>query len=131
VAADARGDTVSAQRGVPPLPSARYSHSFERGLALLKAFTPGKPVLGIADLADQLGMSGSTTHRYAITLVALGYLEQSASRKYRLAGRASDPGIVALKGTRSYERALPVLEDLRKQTGYTATLAVLDGTEIA
>jgi hypothetical protein len=34
--------------------------------------------------ATRLGMSRSTTHRYVITLVALGYLEQGASRKYRL-----------------------------------------------
>ena len=32
-----------------------------------------------------LGMSRSTTHRYVITLVALGYLRQGARRKYRLA----------------------------------------------
>jgi DNA-binding IclR family transcriptional regulator len=62
----------------------RYSQSLERGLAILGCFTPQHPVLGIADIATELGMSRSTTHRYVSTLVALGYLEQGAGRKYRL-----------------------------------------------
>lgn len=62
----------------------RYSQSLERGLAILACFTPPRPMLGIADLADELGMSRSTTHRYVVTLLALGYLEQETTRKYRL-----------------------------------------------
>jgi DNA-binding MarR family transcriptional regulator len=65
---------------VPSLREPRYSQSLERGLAILGCFSPERPVLGIADIADELGMSRSTTHRYVITLVALGYLEQGASR---------------------------------------------------
>jgi DNA-binding IclR family transcriptional regulator len=45
-------------------------------------------------------MSRSTTHRYVITLVALGYLEQGASRKYRLGLRVMDSGTSALNGAR-------------------------------
>ena len=75
---------------IPSLREPRYSQSLERGLAILSCFTPKRPVLGIADIADELGMSRSTTHRYVITLVALGYLEQGASRKYRLGLRVTD-----------------------------------------
>jgi DNA-binding IclR family transcriptional regulator len=42
-------------------------------------------------------MSRSTTHRYVITLVALAYLEQGASRKYRLGLKVTDLGMAALK----------------------------------
>jgi IclR family pca regulon transcriptional regulator len=75
-------------------------------------------------------MSRSTTHRYVITLVALGYLEQGASRKYRLGLRVTDLGMSALNATGLREHAHPFLQELRQQTGYTASLAVLDGTEI-
>src|SRR5664279_1954029 len=78
---------------IPSLREPRYSQSLERGLAILGCFTPKRPVLGIADIADDLGMSRSTTHRYVITLVALGYLEQGASRKYRLGLKVTDLGI--------------------------------------
>src|SRR5580658_10730907 len=115
---------------VPSLREPRYSQSLERGLAILGCFTPEKPVLGIADIADDLGMSRSTTHRYVITLVALGYLEQGASRKYRLGLHVTDLGMSALNSTSLREHSQPYLDELRRRTGYTINLAVLDGPEI-
>src|ERR1035437_3918331 len=115
---------------IPSLREPRYSQSLERGLAILGCFTPKRPVLGIADIADDLGMSRSTTHRYVITLVALGYLEQGASRKYRLGLRVTDLGMSALNSTGLREHAHPYLEELRQRTSYTASLAVLEGTDI-
>jgi len=114
----------------PRLREPRYSQSLERGLAILACFTPERPVLGIADIADDLGMSRSTTHRYVITLVALGYLEQGASRKYRLGLKVTDLGMAALNSTGLREHAHEYLEELRQRTSYTTNLAVLDGTEI-
>jgi IclR family pca regulon transcriptional regulator len=115
---------------IPSLREPRYSQSLERGLAILGCFTPSRPVLGIADIADELGMSRSTTHRYVITLVALGYLEQGASRKYRLGLRVTDLGMSALNSTGLREHARPYLEELRQRTSYTTSLGVLDGTEV-
>jgi IclR family pca regulon transcriptional regulator len=117
-------------RTVPSLREPRYSQSLERGLAILSCFTPQRPVLGIADIADELGMSRSTTHRYVITLVALGYLEQGASRKYRLGLRVTDLGMSALNSTGLREHARPYLEELRQRSSYTVNLAVLDGSEV-
>jgi IclR family transcriptional regulator, pca regulon regulatory protein len=115
---------------IPSLREPRYSQSLERGLAILSCFTPTRPVLGIADIADHLGMSRSTTHRYVITLVALGYLEQGASRKYRLGLRVTDLGMSALNSTGLREHSHPYLQELRQRTSYTASLAVLDGMDI-
>ena len=115
---------------IPSLREPRYSQSLERGLAILGCFSPKRPVMGIADIADELGMSRSTTHRYVITLVALGYLEQGASRKYRLGLRVTDLGMSALNSTGLREHAHPYLEELRQRTSYTAGLAVLDGTDV-
>ncbi len=108
----------------------RFSQSLERGLAILACFTPKRPVRGIADMADSLGMSRSTTHRYVITLVALGYLKQGASRKYRLGLSVTDLGMSALNSTGLREHAHPYLEELRQRTSYTTSLGVLDGTDI-
>jgi IclR family pca regulon transcriptional regulator len=115
---------------IPSLREPRYSQSLERGLAILGCFTPERHVLGIADIADDLGMSRSTTHRYVITLVALGYLEQGASRKYRLGLRVTDLGMSALNSTGLREHAHPYLEELRQRTSYTVNLSVLDGGDI-
>jgi hypothetical protein len=63
----------------------RLSRSLLRGLSLLTGFAPDGGERGIVELADRLGMSPSTAHRYALTLVELGLLERSPkNRKYRL-----------------------------------------------
>jgi IclR family pca regulon transcriptional regulator len=127
---DPSNDSQRPAWSVPSLREPRYSQSLERGLAILSCFTPARPVLGIADIADHLGMSRSTTHRYVITLVALGYLEQGASRKYRLGLRVTDLGMSALNSTGLREHADPYLQELRQRTSYTVALGVLDGPEI-
>ncbi|HXB66544.1 MAG TPA: IclR family transcriptional regulator [Solirubrobacteraceae bacterium] len=115
---------------IPTLQEPRFSQSLERGLAILGCFTPARPVLGIADLADELGMSRSTTHRYVITLTRLGYLEQGVKRKYRLTLRVTDLGISAMNGMSLYEHAHAYLEELRARTGFTASMGVVDGGEL-
>jgi IclR family pca regulon transcriptional regulator len=109
----------------------RFSQSLERGLAVLRCFTPKCPELGISEIADELQMSKSTVHRYAVTLVALGYLEQlNPSHKYRLGLRVIDLGMSALNATGLREHARPSLQELRQTSGYTVGMAVLDGAEI-
>ncbi len=116
---------------IPHLRESRYSQSVERGLAILECFTPERPVLGIADLADELGMSRSTTHRYVLTLTALGYLVQGAQRKYRLGLGVTDLGMSALSSTSLREHARSHLEELsRRAPYYTLAIAVLDGPEL-
>lgn len=115
---------------VPTLQEPRFSQSLERGLAILGCFTPARPILGIADLADELGMSRSTTHRYVITLTRLGYLEQGLKRKYHLALRVTDLGISAMNGMSLYEHAHPYMEELRGRTGFTVSVAAIDGLEL-
>jgi IclR family transcriptional regulator, pca regulon regulatory protein len=108
----------------------RFSQSLERGLAILCCFDSEHPVLGIVDIAQELGMSRSTTHRYVTTLAALGYLLQGRGRKYRLGMRVTDLGLSAMSGMGLREQARADLEDLCQRTGFTASLAVLDGPEI-
>ncbi len=86
--------------------------------------------MGISDIADPLGMSRSTTHRYVITLAALGLLVQGPDRRYKLSLRVTDLGMSTLNSTGLREHARPYLEELRQRTTYTANLAVLDGPEI-
>ncbi len=113
----------------PKLASLRYSSSLDQGLAILGCFSAERPVLGIADLSELLGMGRSSVHRYATTMVELGYLEQDPSRKYRLASRAGDLGMTVLETTGLRAAARPHLEELRASTGYTVGMGLLDATE--
>jgi IclR helix-turn-helix domain len=65
----------------------RLSRALMRGLSILTCFGADGGPRGVVELACELGMSPSTTHRYASTLVELGLLERCPrTRKYRLAG---------------------------------------------
>ena len=108
-----------------------YSQSLERGLAILSSFRPERPLLGVSDLARELGLSRSTTHRYVATLAALDYLQQDpASRKYRLGLRVLDLGFSAISSMELRTLAAPHLQELSDEVGHTSNMAVLDGSDI-
>lgn len=116
---------------VRPSAEPKYSRSLEFGLAIIGCFTVERPVLRISELSEMIKVSRSTTHRYAMTLVELGYLEQDKSRRYRLARRVCDPGIAFINTLRTEtSTARTILEDLREATGHTVSVGVLDGTRV-
>jgi len=107
---------------------AGLSQSLERGLAVLQAFTPDRSSLGISELARELDLTRSTTHRYVATL---GYLLQDAStRKYRLGPRVLDLGFSMLGSLELREIAEPHLRRLTDATGHTSNLAIRDDTDV-
>jgi IclR family pca regulon transcriptional regulator len=108
----------------------RMSRSLECGVAILESFSREHHELGIATLSDIIGVSRSTAHRYATTLVALGYLEQDVKRKYRLSRRAAGPGAAAIAAVRQQTHARAVLEELRSQTGHTVSMGALDNARV-
>lgn len=109
----------------------KFSSSLVAGLAILTCFTAEHPVRGIAEMARELDLKRSTTHRYATTLVTLGYLEQGPSRKYRLSCRVTDVGLALLDSMAVRGVAREHLRELRARTGRTVSLGVLWGIEVA
>src|SRR4249919_2613053 len=107
------------------------SQSLERGLAILSAFKPATPELGISELARVLGLTRSTSHRYVATLARLGYLQQNPqSRKYRLGPRVLDLGFSAINSMELRQIAATHLQQLSDETGHTVNMGVLDGIDI-
>jgi hypothetical protein len=83
---DGQDVPITGSGYMPEYSDTRLSRSLLRGLSILTCFGPGREERGILELAGELGMSPSTTHRYVATLVELGLLERCPrSRKYRLA----------------------------------------------
>lgn len=70
-----------------------YSHSTLRSLLVLSAFSPDGTPRELKEVADQLGLSPATTHRYLRTWLVVGALDQDPdSRRYRRAvPRQNDP----------------------------------------
>ncbi|HTW43882.1 MAG TPA: helix-turn-helix domain-containing protein [Solirubrobacteraceae bacterium] len=79
-----------AERGLPSnyeklAASPRLSRSLLLGLLVLACFPTDGGALAVTDVAEQLELSPSTTHRYMTTLLAAGLLEQDPrSRRYRV-----------------------------------------------
>jgi hypothetical protein len=64
----------------------RMSRSLLLGMLMLCALPADGSYAGLTALSRALGMSMSTAHRYASTLVAVGLLERDpVTRQYRLA----------------------------------------------
>ncbi|MET3803053.1 IclR family pca regulon transcriptional regulator [Nakamurella sp. UYEF19] len=122
---------VEQERRASSPAAAAGSQSLERGLLILTTFTESRPVLGIAELARAVELNKSTTYRYVSTLTKLHFLQQDPeTKKYSLGARVIDLGAAAINSmeiTRIAGRHLQVLAD---DTGYTVSMAVLDGTDI-
>ena len=117
------GEPAPHAKRVPRPP--RYSMSLQRGLAFLGLFSNEVLALSIADLKRRLELTQSTTHRYASTLAALGYLAQNPSRAYRLAPGAARPGIAMLNTIARRTYSEPILKTLREIVGHTVGLVIL------
>ncbi len=103
--------------------------SLERGLAVLQAFDETRPSATMAELAEATGLARPTVRRILLTLQALGYVENSGSR-WRLTPRVLSIGQHYSASHAVVEVAQPHLLRLAEQTGESASLAALDGTEV-
>lgn len=73
-----------ARSVLPFLADQGYSRSVLRALLVLAAFPSDGSERELSAVAEQLSLSGSTTHRYLRTWTAVGMLERDPhSRRYR------------------------------------------------
>jgi DNA-binding IclR family transcriptional regulator len=87
--------------------------------------------LGVSDIARRLGIAKSTAHRLLTTLCSRGLTEKNCeSGQYRLGLHLYELGQLAQSRLRLRQTALPLLEDLRRVSGLTVHLGVVDGADI-
>ena len=104
--------------------------AIERAVAILNAFTPDEPEMGVSDLAQRLSLHKSTVHRFVVNLEAAGLLERNrTTSRYRLGLRIFELGSQVLAQMNLWEEAPPFLEGLVRDTGETGHLAIFDGGE--
>jgi len=104
------------------------AQALERAIAVLRCFE-GDAELGVAQVARQLALSGSTAHRLLRTLCRGGLVAQdTTSGRYRLGPRMATLGAAASERL-GYDSARPQLERLVAETGESFTLGVLDSRQ--
>ena len=105
--------------------------SINRALDLLESLATHKDGLGITALAKMAGLSKSTAHRIAGTLVERGYIEhEAASGAYRLGLKYIEIASYYINSLELQTEARPYLRELTSELGLTAHLGILDGHEV-
>lgn len=103
----------------------------ERGLRILSEFSRHEPTLTAPELARRLGVPRSTVFRLLVTLEKMGFVERTDD------GRAHKLGLAVLRLGFEYlgsltitELGRPIVERLRSEVGYSASLVVRDKRDI-
>ncbi len=112
--------------------SDRYTvPGLERGLRILAEFSRREPVLTPPELARRLGVPRSAVFRLLVTLESMGFVQRTDDgRAYRLGLAILRLGFEYLASLGITELGRPLLERLRDQNGYGASLVVRDGRDI-
>jgi IclR family pca regulon transcriptional regulator len=112
-------------------PKARVEHvqSLERGLAVLGAFTARDMSLTISQVAERTGLSRATARRLLLTLEQLGYVETNR-REFSLTPAVLELAKPFAGPVDPWGFAKPYLQSLTDRLEESASIAVLDGTDI-
>jgi len=103
------------------------SQTLMRGLDVIEAVAEG--MTNLPDLSARVGLSRSTAHRLASSLVERGYLAFEPRAGYRLASKVLELGHLAQVQTNLLQVAQPHLEALALATADTVHLGVLEGDQ--
>ena len=106
------------------------AQSVSRALHMLEALASAPSSLGVRDLARAVGMAPSTAQRIVSTLVERGFIEQEASRKYRIGLRAFAVGNAFLSGNTLVREAMEELQALADHHHLNAYLGIREGGSI-
>lgn len=105
--------------------------SLERAFAILEGIAAHPDGISLTGLSRLVGLHNSTTFHLVKTMVSLGYIRQAPETKRYHIGRmmfalaASSIRDIDLLGL-----ATPILEDLARETGESAHIAILSGNEV-
>ncbi len=99
--------------------------SVETGMHLLQALAHANQAMSLKDLSTAATMPAAKAHRYLVSLIRMGLVEQDPlTSQYDLGTGALQLGLAALNRLDPLRVALPALERLRAQIDQTVALSV-------
>ncbi len=109
-------DEVDGKHGV---------QSLEIGMGILRAMVNGQRSMMLKEIAAGADMPASKAHRYLVSLIRAGLVEQDpASSRYDLGPFALNIGLVALDRLDRVRLGLNVIAEMRDEINQTTALAV-------
>ena len=125
--------TTPPRRGrTPSKPGAVTAQvqSLTRGLNILEALAKAEAGISLTDIAQRVDLPPSTTHRLLSTLEKMGYVYQAGDLGHWYVGlQAFTVGAGFLANRDFVGQSHVHMRRLMEQSGETANLAILDGTE--
>lgn len=106
-----------------------FIEALARGLEVIRAFQPNKPVMTLSEMATATGLARPTARRMLLTLEELGYV-RATQGGFALTPHVLELGMAYIGSTSIWEIARPHMEQLVRQTGESSSLAQLDGSDI-
>ena len=104
--------------------------SLTRGLNILEALARAEGGLTLTDVSQRVELPPSTTHRLLATLDRMGYVYQAGELgRWYIGLQAFAVGSTFLASRDFVAQSHPHMRRLMEQSGETANLAILDGTE--
>jgi DNA-binding IclR family transcriptional regulator len=99
--------------------------SVETGLGLVGVLASLPGGVGLKALSQAADMSPAKAHRYLVSLIRTGMVEQeAATARYRLGPTAVELGLAALRDLDPVRLGGPILEELRNEIEDTVLLAI-------
>src|SRR5215204_5631272 len=122
----------SPRRGrTPSKPGATAQvQSLTRGLSILESLAKAEGGLTLTDIANRVTLAPSTAHRLLATLEKMGYVYQAGELgRWYIGLQAFTVGSSFLASRDFVAQSHPYMRRLMEQSGETANLGILDGTD--
>ncbi|MQA03813.1 MAG: helix-turn-helix domain-containing protein [Streptosporangiales bacterium] len=103
--------------------------SLQRGLAVIKAFTPKHANMTVSQVAERTGLTRPTVRRVLITLEDMGYARYDG-RAYSLSPRVLELGYAYLSSVHLWDAAFPIMDEMSGNLGENCLAGVFDGTDV-
>jgi len=100
-----------------------------KGLEVLRAFSRDKPHMTLSEVAARAGLPPATARRCLNTFEELGYVTRSG-RRFLLRPKVLEIGAAYLESMDIESLTRTHLEQMASETGDSAALSVLDGTDV-
>ncbi len=106
-----------------------FIEALARGLDVIRAFQPLRPVMPLSEVAAATGLARPTARRVLLTLTELGYVRQSENG-FALTPKVLELGVAYVRSMGLWDVARPHMERLCARTNESCSIAQLDGSDI-
>ena len=123
---DKHPDDLLTGDGDPFKGDPNFMASLARGLEVIQAFTPQRPLLSISQISQKTGIPRAAVRRCLYTLSKLGFVYAEDGKNFQLRPRILALGHAWLASTPLARSAQPVLRHLSEMLNESCSIATLD-----